>query len=246
MNLPPRGIGHWSVRPQRTTHYGHADLIAFIQDLAARAHAERLPALPIGDLSLPRGGPYPAQHRSHQSGLDVDIYFWRLDGGLIRPPLRSWQWAPVADPPREGPWRPGPLPNERIELLRLAAEDPRVDAVLVNPQIKAALCKRAQGQRQWLSRIQPFWGHERHFHIRLRCPADSPECVQNPLPTPQLQGDGCGDDLSWWFGPLAREAFFSLKRRDLHTRGRNLPSTCATVPELSRRNKKTVFNPKPL
>jgi len=32
--------------------------------------------------------------------------------------------------------------------------------------------------------------------VRLRCPADSPDCrPQDPLPA----GDGCGAALAWWF-----------------------------------------------
>jgi penicillin-insensitive murein endopeptidase len=34
------------------------------------------------------------------------------------------------------------------------------------------------------------------MHIRMKCPADSPDCrPQAPLPA----DDGCGAALAWWF-----------------------------------------------
>jgi murein endopeptidase len=48
------------------------------------------PRLVVGDLSRPHGGPFGVEfggvgHASHQNGLDVDIYYPRLDG-LEQPP----------------------------------------------------------------------------------------------------------------------------------------------------------------
>ena len=53
----------------------------------ARAHRAANPAAPpllIGDLSATEGGPLD-QHVSHQNGLDVDIYYPRLDGKPLQP-----------------------------------------------------------------------------------------------------------------------------------------------------------------
>jgi murein endopeptidase len=44
----------------------------------ARDH-QRAPRLGIGDLSRPRGGYFGPRHVSHQNGLDVDVYYPRLD-----------------------------------------------------------------------------------------------------------------------------------------------------------------------
>ncbi len=49
-----------------------------------RAHSDSRRVL-IGDISLPSGGPFGRElgglgHSSHQNGLDVDIYYPRLDG----------------------------------------------------------------------------------------------------------------------------------------------------------------------
>jgi penicillin-insensitive murein endopeptidase len=80
--------------------------------------------------------------------------------------------------------------------LRLATEDPRVDRIFVHPTIKAALCRMPD--RSWLHKIRPWYGHDEHFHVRLACPADSPDCTgQAPVPS----GDGCDASLAWWLEP---------------------------------------------
>ena len=55
----------------------------------ARAHP-RAPRIGIGDISRPHGGDFGPRfglpgHASHQNGLDVDLYYPRLDG-RERPP----------------------------------------------------------------------------------------------------------------------------------------------------------------
>jgi penicillin-insensitive murein endopeptidase len=81
-------------------------------------------------------------------------------------------------------------------LIKAAAEDPKVQRVFVNAAIKKALCREADGDRDWLNKVRPYWGHDYHFHVRLVCPSDSPNCKpQDPVPP----GDGCGKDLDWWF-----------------------------------------------
>ncbi len=52
---------------------------------AYRAENPRAPRVVVGDISYEGGGPMDA-HVSHQNGLDVDIYYPRLDGALRAPP----------------------------------------------------------------------------------------------------------------------------------------------------------------
>src|SRR5207244_3645050 len=82
-------------------------------------------------------------------------------------------------------------------IIKAAAEDPLVERIFVNPAIKKALCRESAGtNRTWLSKVRPYWGHDYHFHVRLRCPADSPDCKPQP---PVAAGDGCGKELDGWF-----------------------------------------------
>ena len=75
-----------------------------------------------------------------------------------------------------------------LALIKVAAEDPRVNRIFVNTAIKKALCLDAGHDRAWLGKVQPWLGHDWHFHVRLNCPADSREC--EPQPT-RPAGDGC-------------------------------------------------------
>jgi murein endopeptidase len=55
----------------------------------AAAHPSA-PRLGIGDLSRRFGGPFGPRHASHQNGLDVDVYYPRLDR-RERPPRLAAQ-----------------------------------------------------------------------------------------------------------------------------------------------------------
>lgn len=71
--------------------YGHDDVVRTLLDIVDR-YPKTFPDAPpllIGDLSRPRGGDFGPQwgslgHASHQNGLDVDVYYPRADGELLR------------------------------------------------------------------------------------------------------------------------------------------------------------------
>jgi len=42
-----------------------------------------------------------------------------------------------------------------VALIKAAAEDPRVNRILINPAIKKALRRDAGGDRAWLGKVQP-------------------------------------------------------------------------------------------
>ena len=89
-------------------------------------------------------------------------------------------------------WTPG-----HLAVIRDAAQEPRVERIFVNPAIKKALCREATGDRSWLSKIRPMYGHDYHFHIRITCPADATECKTQP---PPLDDEGCKpSDFAYWF-----------------------------------------------
>jgi penicillin-insensitive murein endopeptidase len=86
--------------------------------------------------------------------------------------------------------------HTHTELIRTAAQDPVVTRIFVNAAIKKALCREAGADRDWLSKVRPWYGHAEHFHVRIACPADSAECKPQPPPDPS---DGCGNELDFWF-----------------------------------------------
>lgn len=208
------------LRKSRNRNWGHPATIRFVGDLAAAAKREGLSGpLLIGDLAQPRGGPMPAGHGSHQNGLDVDIWFRLPERPLSRAEAEKPQPVSMvygAEIDGEA-WTPA-----QSRLLELAARAPQVERIFVNPAIKKAMCRAAAagGDRDWLRKLRPWWGHDEHFHVRLACPDDSPGCErQKPMP----EGDGCGAELESW---QAKPTWPAPPSRP-HHQSRPLPEACA-------------------
>lgn len=192
--LPLDGPGYQAVRPDRNRHYGHRNLIAFIERLARQTDAAGLGLLPIGDMSQPRGGPMTSAHASHQVGLDVDIFF-RLDLARLAPEERGEDLELPSFVDYDERRLDERFGEAHIELVRLAASEPGVERIFVSPLIKQAVCERQWPDRSFLRAIRPWYGHDDHLHVRLACPPGSADCVPQAPPPP---GDGCGAELSSW------------------------------------------------
>ena len=77
----------------------------------------------------------------------------------------------------------------------------------------------------WQARLRPWWAHHDHFHVRLKCPPDSPQCKpQEPPPD-----DGCGATLAWWFGEDAAVKRVKKKEAEAEAGEPTLPEACAAV-----------------
>ncbi|WP_328590348.1 penicillin-insensitive murein endopeptidase [Veronia nyctiphanis] len=80
-------------------------------------------------------------------------------------------------------------------LIKTAALDSRTERIFVHPVIKEKLCSEATGNRNWLRKVRPWFGHNYHMHVRLKCPEGDKRCISQALPPP---GDGCGAELISW------------------------------------------------
>ncbi|MFP2769481.1 penicillin-insensitive murein endopeptidase [Oceanisphaera sp. KMM 10153] len=195
--LPASGPGFYVIRSARERFYGQPPLIEYLQNLGLKARQAQLPPMLVADIAMKRGGPFEYGHRSHQTGLDADIW--------LRPP----------------PDDPSPHRLERIKavdmvdhryyilsrhfrdpqrrLIALAAQDERVSRIFVHPLIKKAMC-RTYGEADWLGKLRPWFGHSSHVHVRLHCPKGDTLCE------PQAQvpaGTGCGRELASWLNDKA-------------------------------------------
>ncbi|MGL4488564.1 MAG: penicillin-insensitive murein endopeptidase, partial [Rhizobiaceae bacterium] len=120
-------------------------------------------------------------------------------------------------------WTPG-----QAAILKTAASYPQVERILVHPGIKKKLCDTVKGDRKWLSKVRPYWGHHYHFHMRIKCPAGSPGCRgQDPVG----KGDGCGDDLAWWFSDEPWKPAKTPAKPKKPILLKDLPAACATILE---------------
>ena len=194
--LPVNGKTWQVMRLSRNRMWGHPELIALIERLAHKAPRVGWRGLLVGDLSQPRGGPMLTGHASHQVGLDADIWLTPMPERELTRREREEMAAIMtvgADRLDVDPavWTPG-----HLGIIKAAATDAAVERVLVNAAIKKALCREARGDRGWLNKVRPYYGHDYHFHVRIGCPSDSSGCKsQDPVPP----GEGCGKELNWWF-----------------------------------------------
>jgi penicillin-insensitive murein DD-endopeptidase len=228
--LPVNGSAWQVMRLSRNRMWGHPDLIDFLS-----AFAESVPkysgwrGILVGDISQPRGGPMLTGHASHQIGLDADIWLTPMPSRKLSKNERETisaanmvndQWLDVT-----GKWT-----ASHAKVIELAASQPQVARIFVNPAIKKALCRQATGDRAWLSKVRPMWGHNYHFHIRMACPAGLAGCKDQDAPP---NGDGCGAELDRWLR-MQYNAIFNPKPKKPSKPARvwtlaDLPDACGQV-----------------
>jgi penicillin-insensitive murein DD-endopeptidase len=227
--LPLTGEGYQVVRPERRRYFGHPDLVDFLRKLGEGAKAAGLGRILLGDLGQPRGGPAPGGHASHQTGLDVDIWYWAPPQALLKPLPPATLAGLHARSVLDGKTQTlAAREADRVAtLLRLTASDPRVARMFVHPIIKRSLCARPDPDRSWLGKVRPWFGHDDHVHVRLACPAGSSHCVSQPALPP---GDGC-DTVDWWFRPAAEKERDEQREhyRSKVVRPLDLPELCAQL-----------------
>jgi penicillin-insensitive murein endopeptidase len=195
--LPVNGKTWQVMRVSRNRNWGHPNLVEFLERLSERAAQTGWPGLLLGDMSQPRGGPMLTGHASHQVGLDADIWLTPMPDHELTREEREEMMATMVVAENRKDVDPKVWTPAHVALIKAAAEDPHVQRIFVNAEIKKALCRDAGNDRAWLRKVQPWWGHDWHFHVRLTCPPDSPECKPQ---APREGGDGCtGKELDHWF-----------------------------------------------
>lgn len=189
-----------AMRLSRNRNWGHPEAIAFVERLSRFAATQPgWKGLYIGDISQPRGGPMTSGHQSHQMGLDIDI--WMLPPKRLnlsraeREKISSISVRSQDQRRVNGNWTP-----QHMEILKAAAEDPAVDRIFVTAPAKIAMCNATRGNKKWLQKIRPLWGHHYHFHVRLKCPSGMGGCQTQTPSVRELSkgGTGCDETLNWW------------------------------------------------
>jgi penicillin-insensitive murein DD-endopeptidase len=229
VELPPDGP-HWqAMRLSRNRNWGHPELVRFIKRVSAdTAKATGWHGILIGDMAQPRGGPLPFGHRSHQVGLDVDIWYTPMPDHILTRKERETMSATRMVAAN------GLSVNKNFTIadakfLRAVAEEPVVERVLVNAAIKEKMCAlEGKHHYAWMAKLRPWYGHTSHIHVRLKCPAGSPHCRHQP---PVPRGDGCSKKaLAYWFSDRVlhpKPAKHHKPRKQIMLA--NLPHACKTV-----------------
>ena len=194
VQLPETGPTWQAMRLSRNRNWGHPDVVDFVQDLSRKAAQQPgWKGLYIGDISQPRGGPMLSGHRSHQIGLDVDIWMLPPDRLNLSPNQRE-NISSVSLRRANGAYVNSSWTRAHHEIIKAAAKDKRVARIFVFPGAKVQMCNDEKGNKSWLRKVRPWYGHHYHFHVRLACPKGARGCVdQDPPPA----GNGCGDAQKW-------------------------------------------------
>lgn len=222
--LPLKGVGYQVIRSDRKRYYGHPNLIKFIKKLSVKTHKANVPTLLIGDMGMPAGGPFTSGHASHQTGLDVDI--WLRHG-----PTKFSYPKPLNVVDHKNFTTNKNWTKHHRQMLKIAASDPMVQRIFINPAVKQKLCT-TEKDTSWLRKIRPWNGHNYHFHIRLKCPAGSPKCRKQGNVG---KGSGCGfnvtrwDQRTWKKRPKKKIKKKSKKKVAKRKHYKTLPKSCAAL-----------------
>lgn len=179
----PEHPGYVIRDPERA--YGTAETVQwFVEAFAAlHEHDERVPRVRVHDLSRAEGGDL-ADHRSHQSGRDADVAYFRTDCRRSPCSFRTTT-KETLDVARQ--W----------QLFRYWLAAGVVDMIFVDRSLHEVLyeeARRTGATEAELSRwfqyprgtgnpygvIRHFANHANHFHVRFVCPEGDDLCEQRP------------------------------------------------------------------
>jgi len=230
VKLPEKGVGYIAANYNNNRLYGHPKLIKLIEETSITMKEKYGKTILIGDLGQARGGPAPLKtsaHRSHQNGLDVDIWYRNINKDNIteedvypqtvlsffKNKLSNKHWN-----------------ESHVELLKYVAQQNDVERILLNPHVKKAMCSQYSNEK-WIHKLRPWWGHHKHFHVRLKCPKNDITCKkQDPVPNE----DSCGEPLNWWFSKEAED--MGKNKKATKRRYPDLPQQCEQVWNFSQKH----------
>lgn len=194
VELAETGPTWQAMRLSRKRNWGHPELVDFVQQLSkVAAKQPGWNGLYVGDMSQARGGPMLSGHRSHQMGLDVDIWL-RPAVNLQLPPKAREHISSISMRKLRGAYVNDGWSRAHHEIIKAAAKDPRVARIFVFPGAKVQMCDDERGDKAWLHKVRPWFGHHYHFHVRLHCPDGSKHCENQDDPP---KGNGCQDARDW-------------------------------------------------
>lgn len=192
--LPETGPTWQAMRLSRNRNWGHPETIDFLQRLSRVAASQPgWNGLYIGDITQPRGGPMLTGHRSHQNGMDADIWLRPADDLTLSRTARE-NLSSISLRRANGAYTNDNWTRAHHQIIKAAAQDPRTARIFIFPGAKVRMCNEETGARDWLRKVRPYWGHHYHFHVRLNCPDGATGCVAQDAPPP---GDGCAEAEQW-------------------------------------------------
>ncbi len=171
------------------SRYGTVELVRGLVEAGGRVHRE-LGGLPVtvNDISLEKGGPIP-HHGSHQSGRDVDVFFYQLGpdgrpiesvGAFFDPSGAGVDFGNLADPSDDVALQLD-LPRNWLFVQALIEDErAKLQQVFVAEHLRKLLLQYARSHNvpaETIARFaemscQPSYPHDDHFHFRFFCAPD--------------------------------------------------------------------------
>lgn len=192
--LSDTGKGYRKLYPQRDRDFGTGMLVSLIENASAYFVGKLYPGaiVVVGDLSQEKGGKLRgSRHKSHQSGLDVDMPYigtYKFESvvlnGKLKPDFdyaKNWNYFRL-------------IASQQIVLG--GVQQTVLNRVFVDQAVKKGFCAWAKKNgiinkpfdAEILRRLRAEPGHKDHFHVRLKCSPYYPLCRNQPDPPP---GTGC-------------------------------------------------------
>lgn len=192
-----------SVSPEEY-QYGTTQMADTILSIGTWAKELKHVPVWVGDISK-KGGGQLAHHHTHQRGLDVDIAYL-----VHEHKMKGHRSDKFHDRFTEQFGMHGKLESNfdlesNYTLFQRILNDPGAAKIYVGCGIYDAL--EAYDQKQSKSIMQHIYaeqGHEDHFHIRLKCPAEATNCTED-----------------WWKDPNAKPHKQKSKRTLVNGKYRN-------------------------
>ena len=180
----PQGKGYLIRRPLRS--YGTPEMIATVRDVirGVRAEHRELHTLAIGDLSQ-RGGGRITEHRSHQSGRDIDVGFFYTAVPAGYP--SAFALATEDNLDKAATW------DLLAGFARTADDAEGVEAIFLDYGVQGLLYEWAKEHgvaERYLDRLFQYPDgpgssglvrheahHGDHLHVRFLCPKNDAGCL---------------------------------------------------------------------
>lgn len=164
--------------PSPKNYYGTQEMMEILEAIGEKANTMEKNKIFISRISAKHGGRLPPS-KSHQNGMDVDIGYFTNQGQVQFPIVASQGSLKRSDFSVE-------KTLEVFSFLMTQDVSP-VDRLFVDQAIINALCREVKkskklsdserlAYKKLFENMQHVDGHGNHFHLRLRCTPNQPDC----------------------------------------------------------------------
>lgn len=159
-------------------YYGTQEMMEILEAIGEKANTLQRNKIFISRISAKAGGRLPPS-KSHQNGMDVDIGYFTVQGKVQFPIVASGGALKKSD-------FSVAKTLEVFKFLMTQQVSP-VDRLFVDQSIINNLCREAKNSGKFkgsekaayaklFENLQHVDGHGNHFHLRLRCTKNQPDC----------------------------------------------------------------------